>query len=238
MVHWEVWVFFFFSFCNREGPKILYSIPIFWMMFYLDGLVWLGILSRQKFEDTALCLSSVPDVLESSDAILIPKPLKTTCFEACREAVPGFFGTRGWFHGRQIFQGLERVGMTFVSLVSCCVARFLTDHGQVTVRGPGAGDPCFSDFSSSWRFAWWDDISWSESMFSHLSGYSVIPFNLQIAFFSSDNCLRVTSLMIPSSPLVAFWIPATEVWDTWTDPPIVLSFASYYPSLYFICSTL
>ena len=123
------------------------------MMFYLDGLVWLGILSRQKFEDTALCLSSVPDVLESSDAILIPKPLKTTCSEACREAVPDFFGTRGWFHGRQIFQGLGRVGMAFVSLVSCCVARFLTDHGQVTVRGPGVGDPYFSDFSCSWRFA-------------------------------------------------------------------------------------
>ena len=28
-------------------------------------------------------------------------------------------------------------------LTSCCVAWFLTGHGPVPVRGPGAGDPCF-----------------------------------------------------------------------------------------------
>ena len=51
---------FFFLFVTMRLPKCLCSIPVFCMMFYLDGLVWLGILSRQEFEDTALCLSSVP----------------------------------------------------------------------------------------------------------------------------------------------------------------------------------
>ena len=64
---WKVWFcgfffffFFFFLFVTMRLPKCLYSIPIFCMMFYLDGLVLLGILSHQEFEDTALCLSSVP----------------------------------------------------------------------------------------------------------------------------------------------------------------------------------
>ena len=84
------------------------------------------------------------DGLESSDAILIPKPLKTTCFEACREVVPNLFGIRDWFHGRQFFPGLGRVGMAFVSLISCRVAQFLTDHGQVAIHGPGGWGPLLS----------------------------------------------------------------------------------------------
>ena len=60
MVLWGFFFFFFFLFVTMRLPKCLYSIPIFCMMFYLDGLVLLGILSRQEFEDTALCLSSVP----------------------------------------------------------------------------------------------------------------------------------------------------------------------------------
>ena len=84
------------------------------------------------------------DVLESSDAILIPKPLKTTCFEACREVAPNLFGIRDWFHGRQFFPGLGRVGMAFVSLISCRAAQFLTDHGQVAIHGPGGWGPLLS----------------------------------------------------------------------------------------------
>ena len=145
------------------------------------------------------------DVLESSDAILIPKPLKTTCFEACREVVPNLFGIRDWFHGRQFFSrtGEGGDGFCFSHLLPC---------GPVPNRPwtgchpwpRGLGTPALVTSLVPGVLQWWDNISWSESMSSHLSGYSVIPFNLQVAFFSSDNCLRVTALLVPSSTLVAF----------------------------------
>ena len=53
---WEVC--FFFLFVTLHVQKWMYSILIIWMMFYVDILVQLGILSRQEFEDIALLLSS------------------------------------------------------------------------------------------------------------------------------------------------------------------------------------
>ena len=98
---------------------------------------------------------------------------------------------------KTIFPRTGEGGDGFCSLISCCVAQFLTDHGQAAVLGPGVGDPCSSEFSCSWCFARWDNISWSESMFSHLSGYSVIPLIFKLP----------SSVLIIVLELLHWWFP-------------------------------
>jgi len=62
---------------------------------------------------------------------------------------------------------------------------------------PRGWGPCSSDFSCSWCFARWDNISWSESMFSHLSGYSAIPLIFKLP----------SSVLIIVLELLHWWFP-------------------------------